>query len=63
LQSEIFEARIINHDRWRNHNEIIFKLIDPPTDIVYVPTENSEERILGLHENDDGVFSIKVLAQ
>lgn len=63
LQGEIFEARIINHDRWRNHNEIIFKLIDPPTDIVYVPTENSEERILGLHENEDGVFSIKVLAQ
>lgn len=63
LQAEIYEARIINHDRWRNHNEIIFKLIDPPVEVFYIPSENSEEKILGLHQDDDGEFSIKVLAQ
>lgn len=63
LQSEIFEARIINHDRWRNHNEIIFKLIDPPIEVVYVPIQNSEEKILGLYEDEEGEFSIKVLAK
>ena len=63
LQAEIYDARIINHDRWRNHNEIIFKLIDPPVEIFYIPTENSEEKILGLHQDEDGEFSIKVLAQ
>ncbi|MDD5158595.1 MAG: FapA family protein [Sulfuricurvum sp.] len=62
LQSEIFEARIINHDRWRNHNEIIFKLIDPPIEVLYVPVHNSEENILGLVEDGNGDFSIKVVA-
>lgn len=61
LQSDIYDARIINHDRWKNHNEIIFKLIDPDIEVVYVPTENSEERILGLHQDEDGVFSIRGL--
>lgn len=63
LQAEIYDARIINHDRWRNHNEIIFKLIDPPAEVFYIPSENSEEKILGLHQDEDGEFSIKVLAQ
>jgi len=61
LQSEIFEARIINHDLWRNHNEIVFKLIDPPIEVFYVPVENSDEKILGLYEDADGEFSIKVM--
>jgi Flagellar Assembly Protein A len=61
LQNEIFEARIINHSPWKNHNEIIFKLIDPDIEVLYVPTENSEEGILGLYEEEDGSFSIKVL--
>lgn len=63
LQAEIFDARIINHDRWHNHNEIIFKLIHPNIEVFYVPSENSEEKILGLLEDEDGEFSIKVLGQ
>ena len=63
LQNEIFEARIINHDRWRNYNEIVFKLIDPRIDVSYFPSENSDENILGLHIDEDGEFSIKVLSK
>jgi hypothetical protein len=63
LQSEIFSARIINHDRWHNHNEIVFKLIKPPIEVLYIPSEESEEKILGLYEDEDGEFSIKVLAE
>lgn len=63
LQNEIFEARIINHDRWRNYNEIIFKLIDPRVDVTYFPSENSDENILGLHLDEDGEFTIKVLSK
>lgn len=63
LQNEIFDARIINHDRWRNHNEIIFKLINPEIDVFYVPAHNSEEKVLGLYEDEDGEFSIKVMNQ
>lgn len=61
IQNEIFQARVINHDRWHNHNEIIFKMIDPPKDIMYVPVQNIQENILGLHKESDGEFSIKVL--
>ena len=61
LQDEIFEARIINHDRWHNYNEIIFKLIDPPIDVTFIPSDNSVGGILGLHVDDEGKFSIKVL--
>ncbi|MDP3265500.1 MAG: FapA family protein [Sulfuricurvum sp.] len=61
LQDEIFEARVINHDRWHNYNEIIFKLIDPPIDITFIPPENSVGGIFGLHVDDEGIYSIKVL--
>lgn len=63
LQNEIFEARIINHGQWHNYNEIIFKLIDPPIDVTYVPVEGSDESVLGLHQDEDGEFSIKVVSK
>lgn len=63
LQSEVFEARIINHDLWRNHNEITFKLIDPAIDVFYVPAHNAQEKILGLYEDTEGEFSIKVVTE
>jgi len=63
LQNEIFDARIINHDRWNNYNEIIFKLIDPSIDVTYVPLEGSDESVLGLDEDEDGEFSIKVVSR
>jgi hypothetical protein len=61
LQNEIFDARIINHDRWRNHNEIIFKMIEPAIEVMYVPGQNAEEKVLGLVEDEDGEFMIKVV--
>ncbi|MDP3300975.1 MAG: FapA family protein [Sulfuricurvum sp.] len=63
LQDEIFDARVINHDRWHNYNEIIFKLIDPPIDVTFVPPDNSIGGIFGLHVDEEGKFSIKVLAK
>lgn len=63
LQSEIFEARIVNHDLWRNYNEIVFKLIEPRIDVTYFPADNSDENVLGLHEDEEGEFSIKVLSK
>jgi len=61
LQDEIFDARIINHDRWRNHNEIIFRLIEPPVEVFYLPPENSSEKYLGLYQDETGQFSVKVM--
>lgn len=61
IQNEIMDARIIIHERWKNHNEIVFKLIDPPIEVFYHPPHNSDGKILGLSRNDDGEYSIKVL--
>lgn len=61
LQNEIFDARVINHSTWKNYNEIIFKLIEPNIDVLYVPIENSVENTLGLYEDAEGHFSIKVM--
>ena len=55
-QNEIFEARVINNDRWRNHNEIIFRLIDPVMEVHLVPQHNSVMKILGLKERDEDYF-------
>ncbi len=55
-QNDIFEARIINNDRWRNHNEIIFKLIDPAMEVSFIPEHNSTIKILGLKERDEDYF-------
>jgi len=63
IQDDIFNARIINHDRWKNHNEIIFKLIEPPVEIFYVPPENSSEKYLGLYKDEMGNLSVKVMPQ
>lgn len=62
LQNEIFEARIINYDRWKTRNEIIFKLIDPPIEISYIPKENSAEQVLGLFKDEDDEYSIQVVS-
>ncbi|MFZ5374433.1 MAG: flagellar assembly protein A, partial [Campylobacterota bacterium] len=63
LQNEIFDARIINHDGWHNHNEIIFKLINPQMNVNYVPHDEDDENVLGLYQDADGEFSIKVMPE
>jgi hypothetical protein len=59
-QNEIFESRVINNDRWRNHNEIIFRLIDPVMEVHLVPEHNSVMKILGLKERDEDYFIVEM---
>ncbi|MEA1893074.1 MAG: flagellar assembly protein A [Campylobacterota bacterium] len=59
FQDSIFDARIINKDRWVGHNEIVFKLIDPPIELKYNPAEGSKERIFAVVQNGDGDFEIE----
>jgi len=59
-QNNIFDARIINNDRWRNHNEIIFKLVDPPLEINFVPQHNSIIKALGLKEVNEEFYIAEV---
>jgi hypothetical protein len=58
-QEHIFDARIVNKDRWVGYNEIKFKLIDPPKEVFYAPPEDSQDLILGLDQNEEGEFKIR----
>ena len=60
-QNDIFNARIINRDRWVGYNEIRFKLLDPPMDLVYKPAERSDKMIFGIVDLGDGEFEIQAV--
>ena len=61
FQDNIFDARIINKDKWIGYNELHFKLVDPPVDIVYKPLEGSQEQVFGLVEINEGEYVIRPL--
>jgi len=61
FQDNILDARIINRDKWVGYNEIKFKLIDPPTELVYKPLEGSTDKVFGLVEVNEGEFAIRPL--
>ncbi|HEY9204129.1 MAG TPA: hypothetical protein VIM82_07340, partial [Sulfurimonas sp.] len=63
FQDNITDARIINRDRWVGHNELIFKLIEPPIELSYKPAEDSMEKIFAVVETDDGVFEIQAVKE
>ncbi|MEK6659240.1 MAG: flagellar assembly protein A [Campylobacterota bacterium] len=61
FQDNIVDARIINRDRWIGHNELIFKLIEPPVQLVYKPREGSPDKIFAVVEVEKGVFEIQAV--
>jgi len=61
FQDNIFDARVINNDRWIGYNEIKFKLVDPAIELVYKPHEGSHEKIFGLVNLGEGQFAIQAL--
>lgn len=63
FQDNIMDARIINRDKWVGHNELVFKLIEPPVKLVYKPKENSFDKIFGVVETEDGVFEIMAVKE
>jgi RecJ-like exonuclease len=52
-QSNIMEAKIINHDVYKGHNEIRFKLLDPDLELYLVPTGGINEKCFMLHRDED----------
>lgn len=63
FQEDILDARVINRDHWLGYNEIRFKLVDPPIELVYKPEQGSQERIFGLVELNDGTFEIRAMEE
>lgn len=63
FQDNIADARVINRDRWVGHNEIIFKLVEPPIELIFKPQEGSLDKIFAVVETDEGVFEIQAVHQ
>jgi hypothetical protein len=53
FQADILESKIINHDQYRGHNEIRFKLIDPDLELYLVPRGGPNEKCFMLRENEE----------
>jgi len=63
VQENIFDARVINRNKWVGYNEIRFKLVDPPMELVYKPMEGSHEHVFGLVEVDEGEYAIRPVSE
>jgi hypothetical protein len=61
FQENIFDARVINRDRWKGYNEIKFKLVEPPIELIHKPAEGSRDMIFGVVEIDEGEFEIQAM--
>ncbi|MDR2904336.1 MAG: FapA family protein [Helicobacteraceae bacterium] len=60
IQNAILDAQIINHDLWRNYNEIKFKHSLPPKEFFYAPPENSFARVIKIEISGAEDYAIKV---
>ncbi len=67
FQNDIFDARVINHDRWRGHNEVIFRLIEPKLEVNFLPPNATKIEVLGLAkeeiEEDEYDYFIKAIEE
>ncbi len=53
LQENILDAKIINHDTYKGHNEIRFKLLEPELELYYVPKGQSDEKCFMFHYDEE----------
>ncbi len=63
FQDNIFDARIINRDKWVGYNEIVFKLVDPPIELIHKPLEGSADMVFAVVEVGDGDFKIEAVKE
>ena len=63
FQDNILDARVINRDKWIGYNEIKFKLVDPPVELVYKPLEGSRDQVFGLVELEEGEYAIRPMSE
>lgn len=55
LQHDILNARIINHDTYKGHNEIRFKLLEPALELYHVTTGGTNERFFMLKHDEESL--------
>ncbi|MDR2152338.1 MAG: FapA family protein [Helicobacteraceae bacterium] len=61
IQNRVLNAVVINKDIWRNYNEIRFRLLSPPKELLFVPKENSRAGEIRLEISGVEDYAIKVI--
>lgn len=59
LQNKMFSAKIINHSPWKEFNEIKFKLISPPVEVIHNTKDHEIARVITLEQTTDDEFQIR----
>ncbi|MDR1451137.1 MAG: FapA family protein [Helicobacteraceae bacterium] len=59
IQNRVLNAAVINRDIWRNYNEIRFRLLSPPKELLFVPKENSRAGEIRLEISGVEDYAIK----
>ncbi|MDR0665004.1 MAG: FapA family protein [Helicobacteraceae bacterium] len=61
IQNRVLNAVVINKDIWRNYNEIRFRLLSPPKELLFVPKENSRAGEIRLEISGVEDYAIKAI--
>ncbi|MCH9814293.1 MAG: FapA family protein [Epsilonproteobacteria bacterium] len=56
LQSSVFDAKVINHATWREFNEVIFRIINPPINASHLLRDGEMTHTFSLKTAEDGEF-------
>ena len=60
LQEDILKSKIINHDTYKGHNEIRFKILEPEQELYYVPRGVGQEKCFMLkYDEETEVYEIQ----
>ncbi len=59
LNASVYEATVINKSTWKEFNEVIYKLQDPPIEISFLAKEGEMMEVLKLNADEEGEFHIK----
>lgn len=59
IQDAVFSAEVICDSGWINHNTLIYKLLDPPTEFTFVPKQSYRGQPLKLVRVGADEFTVK----
>ncbi len=59
LNASVYEAKVINKSVWKEFNEVIYKLLDPPVEVSFLAKEGDMMETLSLQATEEGEFQVK----
>jgi len=56
LNSSVLMAKVVCKSRWREFNEVKFKLIEPPVELSFLPKEDEIIKTLSVESSEEGEY-------